>query len=60
MSQSVMFVVQERINHAWVTLAHIACSDRAQAHLQELRAVAPEPPGGGRYRVIKRRNRINL
>lgn len=55
MNQPAMFVVQERVNHTWVTLAHIDCSERAAAHLQELRAVAPEPPGGGRYRVIKRR-----
>lgn len=56
MSQSAIFVVQEWVNDTWVTLAQIACSERAVAHLQELRAVAPEPPGGGRYRVIKKQD----
>ena len=48
-----MYVIQERINQQWVILGKVTCLERAMAHLQELREVAPEPPGGGRYRVSK-------
>lgn len=48
-----LFVVQENVSGRWITLAKIACPDKTAAHLQELKAVAPEPVPGQRYRVIR-------
>ncbi|WP_188630956.1 hypothetical protein [Oceanisphaera marina] len=42
------------MNETWVTLTSMISSEQALTHLQELKQVAPEPPGGGRYRVIKK------
>ena len=53
MSEAPRFVVQEKITDRWVPLAKIACPDRTTAHLEELKAVAPEPAPGKRYRVIR-------
>lgn len=44
-----LFVVQENVSGRWITLAKIACPDKTAAHLQELKAVAPEPVPGQRY-----------
>lgn len=51
-----LYIVQERMGDQWVTLAKIACPEKTVAHLAELRTVAPEPPGGARYRVIREQN----
>lgn len=47
------FVVQENVGGRWITLAKIACPDKAAAHLIDLKTVAPETVPGQRYRVIR-------
>ena len=50
------YIVQERMGKQWLTLAYITCPFTAAAHVEELKGVAPEPPEGGRYRVLKSRD----